>query len=640
MKRIILFFLLVSAGLYAQTGIGTTTPDASAKLDVSSTNKGFLPPRVTLTGISDNTTIASPATGLLVYNTGNNVGLAAGYYFWNGNAWATIATSGGSGSFAASFVRGSRTANQSVAVGGIVSFSAVDNTAGQDISLNTTNGKITLAPGNTYRLIAAVPNFSGNRPAFMWYNETSSTYIGSALNAYSPTDGASSAGSSGSIAEVIISPNVSTVLSFRLLSSLSSGSITVGGLVDFSTSGSYPWFEAQVISGNAPVTGQSVDYIQASLSANQALSAVGNINFNSSSGTGITITSGGFNLSANKTYKLEAAIGGASAGYAYYGWVDNSNNLLPGGSIGAVIKAGNVHTDAPQDKAIVYFTPTVDTRVFLRVYNLSGTLTAYAPSLSTNYSSTWASIQQVGSSAFVNPWILSGNDVYNTTGEVGIGTTTPAASALLDLTSTSKGMLIPRMTAAQKTAIATPSTGLLIFQTDAPAGFYYYNGTGWLNLSNLGTTNRYIPYSINTNFYAGGQSLSGAAGSVYIDITNSDLVIDVPSGFTSNRVVIKWDTWGDVGTTNNAHGSFRYKIIQSGTSANTYNNAAMNGWATSSTSAGSFAIRFATPVTYIINDLAPGTYTFKLQISREAEVGTITGLNNYQVGGTVQVLVK
>ena len=81
-------------------------------------------------------------------------------------------------------------------------------------------------------------------------------------------------------------------------------------------------------------------------------------------------------------------------------------------------------------------------------------------------------------------------------------------------------------------------------------------------------------------------------------------------------------------------------IIQSGTSANTYNNAAMNGWATSSTSAGSFAIRFATPVTYIINDLAPGTYTFKLQISREAEVGTITGLNNYQVGGTVQVLVK
>jgi hypothetical protein len=425
--KIIIILILTGFGAYAQTGIGTTTPDASAKLDVSSTNKGFLPPRVTLTGISDNSTIASPATGLLVYNTGNNLGLAAGYYFWNGNAWATIATAGGSGSFAASFVRGSRTANQSVALNGIVSFSAVDNTSGQDISLNMTNGKITLAPGNTYRLIAAVPNFSGNRPAFMWYNETSSSYIGSALNAYSPTDGASSAGASGSVAEVIITPSVSTVLSFRLLSSLSNGAVTVGGLADFSTTGSYPWFEAQVISGNSPVTGQSVDYIQASLSANQTYTAAGNINFNTSSGAGITLTSGGFDLKANKTYKLEAAIGGTSGGYAYYAWVDNVNALLPGGSIGAVIKAGNVHTDAPQDKAVVYFTPTVDTRVFLRVYNLSGTLTAYAPSLSTNYSSTWASIQQVGSSAFVNPWTLSGTNTFNTTGNVGIGTNNPTA---------------------------------------------------------------------------------------------------------------------------------------------------------------------------------------------------------------------
>ena len=367
MSKQILFIigLFFSMHLFAQTGIGTPTPDASAKLDVYSTNKGFLPPRVTLTGISDNSTIASPATGLLVYNTGTNVGLAAGYYYWNGNAWATIATAGGSGSFAASFLRGSRTAVQSsIAVGGIVSFSSVDNTSGSDITLSTSDGKITLRPGNTYRLIAAVPNFTGNRPAFMWYNETSSSYIGSASNGYSPTDGASSVGAFGGIAEVIITPNVSTVLSFRLLSSLSSGAITVGGLADFSTTGSYPWFEAQVISGNAPVTGQSVDYIQASLSANQTYTAVGNINFNTSSGTGITITSGGFNLIANKTYKLEAAIGGASVGYAYYAWVDNSNNLLPGGSIGAVIKAGNVHTDAPQDKAVVYFTPTVDTRVF------------------------------------------------------------------------------------------------------------------------------------------------------------------------------------------------------------------------------------------------------------------------------------
>ena len=431
MRKLTLFMLSFFAFMHvnAQTGIGTSTPDASAKLDVSSTNKGFLPPRVTLTGISDNSTIASPATGLLVYNTGTNVGLAAGYYYWNGNAWATIATAGGSGSFAASFLRGSRTAVQSsIAVGGIVSFSTVDNTSGSDITLSTSDGKITLRPGNTYRLIAAVPNFSGNRPAFMWYNETSSSYIGSASNGYSQTDGASSVGAFGGIAEVIITPNVSTVLSFRLLSSLSSGAITVGGLADFSTTGSYPWFEAQVISGNAPVTGQSVDYIQASLSTNQALSAAGNIIFNTSSGAGITITSGGFNLIANKTYKLEAALGGASTGYGYYAWVDNANTILPGGSIGVVMKAGSAFTDAPQDKAIVYYTPTVNTTVFLRVINVSGTITAYAPSAASGYSSSWASIQQIGSSAIINPWTLSGTNTFNTTGNVGIGTSSPTTT--------------------------------------------------------------------------------------------------------------------------------------------------------------------------------------------------------------------
>jgi hypothetical protein len=89
--------------LTAQTGIGTPNPHPSAKLEVSATNKGFLPPRVTLISVTDVSTVPAPATGLLVYNTGDNNGLSAGYYFWNGNAWATIATAGGSGSVAAEF---------------------------------------------------------------------------------------------------------------------------------------------------------------------------------------------------------------------------------------------------------------------------------------------------------------------------------------------------------------------------------------------------------------------------------------------------------------------------------------------------------------------------------------------------------
>jgi len=63
--------------------------------------------------------------------------------------------------------------------------------------------------------------------------------------------------------------------------------------------------------------------------------------------------------------------------------------------------------------------------------------------------------------------------------QVGIGTTTPDASSILEIESTTQGMLTPRMTETQRDAIATPATGLLIYQTNSTPGFYYYNGTVW-----------------------------------------------------------------------------------------------------------------------------------------------------------------
>ncbi|MCS7177371.1 MAG: hypothetical protein NZ960_07155, partial [Candidatus Kapabacteria bacterium] len=65
---------------------------------------------------------------------------------------------------------------------------------------------------------------------------------------------------------------------------------------------------------------------------------------------------------------------------------------------------------------------------------------------------------------------------------VGIGTNTPHPSALLHLESTTKGLLIPRMTQAQRDAILSPATGLIIYQTDNNPGFYYYTGTTWVPL--------------------------------------------------------------------------------------------------------------------------------------------------------------
>src|SRR5689334_17103377 len=66
------------------------------------------------------------------------------------------------------------------------------------------------------------------------------------------------------------------------------------------------------------------------------------------------------------------------------------------------------------------------------------------------------------------------------TQNVGIGTTTPHSSALVDMNSNTKGILIPTMTAAQRRAITNPANGLLVFQTNETPGFCYYNGQDWV----------------------------------------------------------------------------------------------------------------------------------------------------------------
>src|SRR6478736_4067921 len=101
-------------------------------------------------------------------------------------------------------------------------------------------------------------------------------------------------------------------------------------------------------------------------------------------------------------------------------------------------------------------------------------------------------------------WIagsLKAQNIFPSTGSAGIGTTTPNASSLMEMASTTKGLLIPRMTVAQRNAIASPATGLMIYQTNNTPGFYYYDGSAWQPVSakgaNTALSNLKSPTAVN-----------------------------------------------------------------------------------------------------------------------------------------------
>jgi hypothetical protein len=89
--------------------------------------------------------------------------------------------------------------------------------------------------------------------------------------------------------------------------------------------------------------------------------------------------------------------------------------------------------------------------------------------------------QEIGSSSVRWKNIFSYDG--NFSNAVAIGTSTPNASSLLDLSSTTKGLLLPRMTKAQRNAIVNPSEGLAIYQTDNTPGLRVFNGTNWMKFS-------------------------------------------------------------------------------------------------------------------------------------------------------------
>ncbi|MET4142416.1 hypothetical protein [Pedobacter sp. UYP1] len=134
--------------------------------------------------------------------------------------------------------------------------------------------------------------------------------------------------------------------------------------------------------------------------------------------------------------------------------------------------------------------------------------------------------------------------------QVGIGTNVPDASAQLEILSTSKGLLIPRMSLLQRNDINNPANGLLIYQTNSSSGFYFYNNGQWQRLVNNseltsggnGTSGNTI---LNGNVVP--SSAIGSNGDFYLNTSNNTLYGPKGSGSWPANGTVLVGSKGDPG---------------------------------------------------------------------------------------------
>lgn len=176
MKKIILFLAVVFAvpflmpginGCLAQNvGINSTgaTPDTSAMLDIVSTSKGMLIPRVALTATNSASPVTIPATSLLVYNTAtagtspNNV--TPGFYYWNGTQWVRILNNGNASGADWSLTGNSGTTASTSGIGTAVNNNFIGTTDGTDFVFASNNlERMRITSGGNVGIGLTGPNY-------------------------------------------------------------------------------------------------------------------------------------------------------------------------------------------------------------------------------------------------------------------------------------------------------------------------------------------------------------------------------------------------------------------------------------------------------------------------------------------------
>ena len=240
---------------------------------------------------------------------------------------------------------------------------------GQDIQVS--NGQFTLKAGKTYRLQGTVKTGNGtNISDFQWYDNGLSTYIGSVGSTVSANNTSDTAG--GGIVNAVFTPSVDTVVELRY-------KIGNGSKPTIDSNGTNVFI--QVIGGNAPVVGQTVDYlsVQRTGSEQSGVQSGTDLIFNTKNSGNIAFntTAGVASLSAGKTYRITVStswlnFSNTTGGYVQFSVVDAiSNNAISTAAEGTPVTQTGSTASSPIIDFI--YTPSSNQTIKTRSLNSNGT---------------------------------------------------------------------------------------------------------------------------------------------------------------------------------------------------------------------------------------------------------------------------
>lgn len=531
-----------------------SAPNASALLDVDATGmspKGILIPRISLTSTSDVTTIPSPANSLMVYNTNVTMtnGNGAGYYFYNtaGTKWiyvtspnngpgtnGQVLTSGGAGSGAAwtTPTTGTVTSFSSGNLAPLFTTTVSSPAIAPSLSFSISNANAYTLLGNNTAGLAAPTFFAPTLASALFANQGTATTILHGGAGGGPTWGAivnnditnntidlttkvtgvlplANGGSNANLTAV----NGGAVYSTGTAMAITA--VGTAGQVLKSNGAAAPTWQADnnsggtvtSVSGTAPVVSSggatpAISMAVANTTTNGYLSSGDWNTFNGKVGGSGTATQVAFwnaanTLSSNANLfwdnsNSRLGIGTASPSYLLDinsttdVFANISSNASATGTLAGIrlsMYGGytGMHYDLSSEKNDATANSGASDLVLRQHFSTAGDVIKILK------------VSQSTRNITFNESITSGGTYGNfivANGNVGIGITSPDASSILDVNSATKGMLIPRLSQAQRDAIVNPATSLIIYQNDNTPGYYYNSGLpsapGWVQLINSG----------------------------------------------------------------------------------------------------------------------------------------------------------